>query len=104
MTNGYDGTVTKLQASNGACLGTCTFSVGGAEVGHVTATGVAFDGTYVWVVNDWLCTVTKLRASDGANFGVFRLPLSDAPLGAAFDGANIWVVYGPYGTGGAFKL
>ena len=38
------GTVTKLRASDGACVGTCTFTVGGEAEG-----GVAFDGTYIWV-------------------------------------------------------
>jgi hypothetical protein len=35
-------------------------------------------------------TVTKLRASDGANLGTFTVGTN--PKGIAFDGANIWVV------------
>ena len=34
-------------------------------------------------------TVTKLRASDGANLGTFKVGID--PTGLAFDGANIWV-------------
>jgi DNA-binding beta-propeller fold protein YncE len=34
--------------------------------------------------------VTKLRASDGALIGTF--PTGQFPEGAAFDGANVWVV------------
>jgi len=34
--------------------------------------------------------VTKLRASTGAALGTFSV--GKAPLGVAFDGANMWVV------------
>ena len=43
VTNGADDTVSKLQASDGANLG--TFPVGDAPV------GVAFDGANIWVAN-----------------------------------------------------
>ncbi len=51
--------------------------------------GIAFDGANIWVANYFSNTVTKLRASDGANLGYF--PVGSAPVGIAFDGANIWV-------------
>lgn len=51
--------------------------------------GVAFDGANIWVTNRNGDTVTKLRASDGANLGTF--PVGNFPFGACFDGANIWV-------------
>jgi DNA-binding beta-propeller fold protein YncE len=41
-------------------------------------------------------TVTKLRASDGALIGTF--PTGQFPEGAAFDGANVWVVNAGDGT------
>src|SRR5438270_408224 len=42
--------------------------------------GLTFDGVNVWIVNLGDETVTKLRASDGA----------ELPQGIVFDGANIW--------------
>jgi hypothetical protein len=51
--------------------------------------GVAFDGANIWVANSGSNSVTKLRASDGANLGTFSV--GGGPLGIAFDGANIWV-------------
>ena len=52
-------------------------------------TGVAFDGANIWVANGSSASVTKLRASDGANLGT--VTAGDGPIGVAFDGANIWV-------------
>ena len=52
--------------------------------------GMAFDGSNIWVVNNFGNTVTKLRASDVTNMGTFAV--GSSPGGAAFDGANIWVV------------
>jgi DNA-binding beta-propeller fold protein YncE len=53
--------------------------------------GVVFDGE-----NMWVCTgatgndkVVKLRASDGANLGVFDVGYG--AMGMAFDGANVWI-------------
>jgi len=86
--------VTKLLASTGGFVG--TYSVGGYNGGKPMAAGVVFDGTYIWVVNTYPSTVTKLRASKAANLGTFPLGAqSNAPIGAAFDGAHISVVYGP---------
>lgn len=51
--------------------------------------GVAFDGANIWVANNDDSTLSKLRASDGADLGTF--PVGGAPIGLAFDGANIWV-------------
>jgi hypothetical protein len=63
-----------------------TFSVGSE------AAGVAFDGASIWVANGYANTVSKLRASDGANLGTFSV--GGSPAGVAFDGANIWVING----------
>jgi len=41
------------------------------------------------VANEGSNSVTKLRASDGANLGTFAVGFN--PEGVAFDGANIWV-------------
>ena len=54
----------------------------------ITPIGVAFDGANMWVTNSGSATVTKLRASDGANLGTFAV--GTQPQGVAFDGANIW--------------
>jgi hypothetical protein len=63
--------------------------------------GIAFDGAYIWVANSGMGTVTsvansgmggavtRLRASDGTNWGTFTV--GNQPRGIAFDGANIWV-------------
>jgi hypothetical protein len=97
VANNFDGTVTKLRASDGACVGRCTFSVGGASAG---AGGIAFDGTYIWVSNPDSSTVTKLQAN-GSNVGVFQLGSSaNTPFAVAFDGANIWVAFYYVGQGG----
>jgi len=60
-----------------------TFHVGSGP------TGVAFDGASIWVTNGGSNSVTKLRASDGANLGTFAVGFF--PFGVACDGANIWV-------------
>lgn len=51
--------------------------------------GIAYDGSDMWVVSQTDNSVTKLRASDGANLGTF--PVGHAPISVAFDGANVWV-------------
>ena len=56
------------------------------------AVGIAFDGANIWVTNEASSTVTKLRASDGSNLGVFSAGVAGSlPRGIAFDGANVWV-------------
>jgi len=54
VTNFDDNTVTRLRASDGACVGSCTFPVG------VHPTGIAFDGAHIWVANSGSNTVSKL--------------------------------------------
>src|SRR5215469_5836952 len=86
VTNAMDNTVTKLQASDGANLG--TFVVGSQPA------GIAFDGANIWVANFYGDAVTKLRASDGVTLGTYSTgPASFGPFPASitFDGANIWV-------------
>jgi DNA-binding beta-propeller fold protein YncE len=80
--------VTKL-AENGTTLG--TFPVGHGPVDLV------FDGANIWAANGLDGTVTKLRASDGANLGSFPVgtpTMQAGPLHLAFDGAHIWVATG----------
>jgi hypothetical protein len=43
----------------------------------------------MWVANTFVGSVSKLRASDGANLGTF--PVGGNPNSVAFDGANVWV-------------
>src|SRR5579872_3994662 len=78
IANRGDGTVTKMQASNGTVLG--TFSV------PLLPYGVAFDGTNIWVSS--AKGTTELRVSDGATLGTFP---GQNGTGIAFDGANMWV-------------
>jgi len=74
-------TITELQASTGALLG--TFSVGDQPF------GVAFDGANIWVGNYKDSTVSKLQAATGAVLGTYTV--GTGPEGIAFDGSNIWV-------------
>lgn len=62
-------------------------------------TGIAFDGTNIWVANGGTNNVTKIRASDGAVQGLFAA--GAFPQAVEFDGSNIWVVNG---TGSVTKL
>jgi hypothetical protein len=83
LTPGY---VTKLRASDGACVGTCSFVVGTAP------NWLAFDGANVWVSNVQDGTVTKLLASTGHVVGTYSVGgPSAAAGGVAFDGTYIWV-------------
>jgi hypothetical protein len=96
------GTVTRLRASDGACVNTCTFAVGSAPI------GVAYDGANIWVTNYYSNTVTRLRANDGACVvnGIVQsgpttcsFAVGSNPAGIAFDGANLWVANtGDWGT------
>jgi DNA-binding beta-propeller fold protein YncE len=51
--------------------------------------GLAFDGANIWAADFGADTVTKLRASDGAKLGTFKVGAN--PYSVAFDGAHIWV-------------
>jgi hypothetical protein len=54
-----------------------------------TPASLAYDGADIWVVNSNGNTITKLRASDGANLGT--VTVGQYPEYLAFDGANVWV-------------
>jgi hypothetical protein len=58
-------TVTELQASTGATVGTFTTGAGPYPV------ALAFDGANIWVANAASSTVTKMQASTGTVLGVF---------------------------------
>ena len=66
--------------SDGANLG--TFGTGTGP------SGLAFDGTNIWIANSNSNNVTKLRATDGANLGTFGTGAN--PLAVAFDGSSIY--------------
>ena len=51
--------------------------------------GLAFDGTYIWVVNYGNNTVTRLKAKDGKGAKTFAVGKN--PRALAFDGVHIWV-------------
>jgi hypothetical protein len=78
VVNSSGNSVSKVRAVDGSVQG--TFAVG------TSPRGIAFDGTNMWVTNS--SSITKLRASDGANLGTFSLT---GPQGIAFDGMNMWV-------------
>src|SRR5579862_1115837 len=62
-----------------------TFAVGKGP------TGVAFDGTNIWVTNEADHTVTVLLASNGQITNTIGLLPGSNPYGVAFDGAYMWV-------------
>src|SRR5436305_9423749 len=74
-------TVTKIQASDGALLG--TFDAGNSPA------GMAFDGAHIWVADQGSSSVSKIRASDGKRLRSFTV--GSSPFAVAFDGVNIWV-------------
>jgi DNA-binding beta-propeller fold protein YncE len=53
VTNNGGASVTKLRASDGACVSPCTIPVG------LNPSGLAFDGTHIWVANTGSNTVSK---------------------------------------------
>ena len=65
-------------------LTTITYPTGNGPV------AVAFDGSNIWVANEFDDTVTKLSASDGTKLATF--PVGDGPRALAFDGQSVWVV------------
>lgn len=79
--NYNDNTVSKVNASTGAVVG--TFAVGAGP------TALTFDGTNVWVANNTGNTVSKLSASSGALLGTYSVDRS--PRALAFDGTYVWV-------------
>ncbi len=58
--------------------------------GRIHSGGIAFDGANMWITGLVENTVSKVRASDGAFLGAFKV--GTYPNAVAFDGANIWVV------------
>ena len=63
MANLHDDTVTRLRPSDGVVIDTI-------HVGRAPS-GLAFDGTHIWVTNRRSGSVMKLRAADGLNLGTF---------------------------------
>ena len=72
---------TLADISDGGVLGTFNAGTG--------PTGVAFDGTNIWVTNIISNNVTEFQASNGSVLGTFNAGLG--PMGVAFDGTNIWI-------------
>ncbi|MBP7868199.1 MAG: hypothetical protein KA419_19895 [Acidobacteria bacterium] len=83
VANYEDGTVTRLDSSTGAVLGTC-------GVGKWPA-GVAVDASgNAWVTNMGSGTVSKLNGSTGGLMGTY--PVGSFPTGIAVDpSGNVWV-------------
>jgi len=63
--------------------GNATFNIFGGALGS------AFDGENIWIANNFVNKVTKVRASDGVVLGSYAV--GSSPQGVAFDGTNIWV-------------
>jgi DNA-binding beta-propeller fold protein YncE len=62
---------------------TASYSIGeGAEY-------AVFDGTYVWIANQFSNTVTKINSSNGTIIGNYAT--TGNPLGIDFDGRSIWI-------------
>ena len=59
--------------------------------GIASPTGVAFDGTNVWVANDGANTVSKLNRVTGAVVGS-PVPVGASPVELGFDGTFLWVI------------
>jgi hypothetical protein len=87
--NNVHGSVTRLRASDGACVpvagggtsglaGPCSVSLGGEGL------GIAFDGANIWAGNYSAGFVRKIRARDGQVMGDFAVGAN--PGGIAFDG------------------
>jgi len=63
------------------------------EYGFSLPVGIAFDGTDMWVTNNYTSTVTEFNASNGAWIQTLRNgPYGfKHPTGIAFDGTHLWV-------------
>jgi sugar lactone lactonase YvrE len=79
VTNEGNTTLSELKAADGSIVATYHEKHG--------VTGIAFDGTYMWV-SDRYNSVYRYRL-DGTHAGTFKVGLQ--PLNMAFDGANMWV-------------
>ena len=86
MTNYNGSSVTKLNASDGALVG--TYTVGSNPL------GIAFDGANIWVANTAATPSPSCAQRDRPGH---LSPSVPAP-GIAFDGANIWVTNNGSGT------
>jgi DNA-binding beta-propeller fold protein YncE len=81
VTNQGDDSITRLDSVGGRFA---TYRAGKHP------TGIAFDGSYMWVTNYASNTLAKYQVSDGKLLGTFAT--GSGPTGVAFDGANMWVV------------
>ena len=88
-TNAIDGTSCGTNDTiciGGVCTGISAYTVG------TNPSGIAFDGTSIWVANSGSNNVTKLLASSGAVVGTYTVGANPAAI--VFDGTNIWVANG----------
>jgi len=94
VTNFDSDSVTKLNGSTGATIG--TYSVGSGPW------GVAVDASgNVWVANNGGASVTKLNGSTGATIGTYSV--GSGPYGVAVDASgNVWVAN--WGSNSVTKL
>ena len=81
VTTAFDGSLTKLRASDGAPQG--TFKVG------TLPSGIIFDGTNIWVADSTEAAVKKVRTTDGVVIGMRAV--GQFPFELEFDGTDIWV-------------
>jgi hypothetical protein len=85
VTNFFGGTVTELQANDGAVLGSRQVGDGAADI--------AFDGVNIWVANSGNSNVKILRPGDGAVLAT--VPVGRSPMGlevsVTLGTTGIWV-------------
>lgn len=75
---------TRVQAVGSLTVTTQTFPVGNKPY------AVTFDGSNVWVVNEFSNNVSVLHASDGSLVTTYATGAN--PTGITFDGAKMWIV------------
>ncbi|CAB4846226.1 unannotated protein [freshwater metagenome] len=75
----------------------------GSATGSSSQSGVAFDGTHVWVANSQSNTVSVLN-QDGSHITGSPFTAENNPCGIAFDGAHMWVANAGSNTVSVFNL
>lgn len=78
------GLVTKVNVAD-------AFTVGNFPAGR-RPTGIAFDGSHIWVSSPEDRTVFKFNIGDGSTAASYKLDADVSPYALAFDGAAVWIL------------